>query len=217
VVDGDCADLLLVVAHVGRETGLFAIDGAALRVRRTRLDALDATRRIASVEFDRAAAVKIVPSDEPSLFIRRVLDLAVNALAAEQAGGARACLDAAVGYAKTRVQFGRPIGSFQAVKHTCAEMLVQVECAITAATNAAAVAARPNGDEADLHAAAALAGACCSEAFTAVAKRNIQVHGGIGFTWSHPAHRFLRRAKSSELLLGMPALHRSQLAPIGFE
>jgi alkylation response protein AidB-like acyl-CoA dehydrogenase len=99
----------------------------------------------------------------------------------------------------------------------CTEMLVQVECAIATATNAAAIAAPPNGDKADLHAAAALAGACCSEAFTRVSKRNIQVHGGIGFTWSHHGHRYLRRAKSSELLLGMPALHRSQLAPIGFE
>jgi alkylation response protein AidB-like acyl-CoA dehydrogenase len=137
------------------------------------------------------------------------LRLAVVALAAEQVGGAQHCLESAVAYAKERLQFGRPIGSFQAVKHICADMLVQVESARSAAYSAGWAAAEMDDD---LPVAASMAKAYCSDAYTWVAGQNIQVHGGIGFTWEHPAHLYFKRAKSSELLFGDPAHHRELLA-----
>jgi alkylation response protein AidB-like acyl-CoA dehydrogenase len=195
VVDGHTADLLLVVAR----TGLFAVEGDAPGVTRTRLDTLDPTRRLARVDLDGAPAVQVGPAGLP----RTALDLAVVALAAEQVGGAQACLDAAVAYAKIRVQFDRPIGSFQAIKHKCADMLLAVEAARSAAYHAASeVAESP------------VAAAYCSAAYTHAAKENIQIHGGIGYTWEHDAHLHLKRAKSSEQLFGAPAAHRAWLADL---
>jgi alkylation response protein AidB-like acyl-CoA dehydrogenase len=221
VVDGDTADLLLVVARTGDGPALFAVDGAAAAVTRTRLEALDPTRRLARIDLDGAPALRVGPEGDATAYLRTVLDLAVVALAAEQAGGAQACLDGAVEYAKVRVQFGRPVGSFQAVKHKCADMLLKVEAARSAAYHAMSVAA---GEPADsgapvsggggLPVAAVLAGAYCSDAFTHAAKENIQIHGGIGCTWEHDAHLYLRRAKSSEQLLGGPATHRARLADL---
>jgi alkylation response protein AidB-like acyl-CoA dehydrogenase len=114
-----------------------------------------------------------------------------------------------VEYAKVRVQFGRPIGSFQAVKHKCADMLLAVESAKSAAYYAAWTAA---DDDEELPVMASLAKAFCSEAYFKAAADNIQIHGGIGFTWDHPAHLYFKRAKSSELILGDPAYHRELLA-----
>ena len=131
------------------------------------------------------------------------------ALAAEQVGGAQHCLDMAVEYAKVRVQFGRPIGSFQAIKHKCADMLVQTESAKSAAYYAAWAASEDNEE---LPVTAPLAKSFCSEAYFFVAAENIQVHGGIGFTWEHDAHLYFKRAKSSELMFGDPAYHRALLA-----
>ena len=116
----------------------------------------------------------------------------------------------AVEYAKTRVQFGRPIGSFQAIKHKCADMLVEVEFARSAAFHAAFSAA--TGDDEELAIAAHMAKSYCSEAFFHAAAETIQIHGGMGFTWEHPAHLYFKRAKTSELLLGDPAYHRELLA-----
>ena len=138
-----------------------------------------------------------------------VLDLAAVALAAEQVGGAQECLDTSVQYAKDRVQFGRPIGSFQAIKHKCADMLLEVESAKSAAYYAAWCAAEMNDE---LPSVASLAKAYCSEAYFHAAAENIQIHGGIGFTWEHPAHLYFKRAKSSELLFGDPTYHRELLA-----
>ncbi|MEU6712659.1 acyl-CoA dehydrogenase family protein [Nonomuraea sp. NPDC046802] len=131
----------------------------------------------------------------------RVRDLGIAALAAEQAGGARRCLEMAVGHAKTRRQFGRPIGSFQAVKHKLADVFLLVE----SARSAAGAAAR---DEVP----SAVAGSYCAEAYLAAAGENIQVHGGIGVTWEHPAHRHLKRAASDAQLFGPPQAHRARLA-----
>ena len=142
-----------------------------------------------------------------------MLDLAVVALAAEQVGGAQACLDAAVEYAKVRVQFGRPIGSFQAIKHKCADMLLAVEAARSAAYHAAAVAGRRSPTELAVPRGAAPR-AYCAEAYTHAAKENIQIHGGIGYTWEHDAHLYLKRAKSSEQLFGAPGEHRARLADL---
>ncbi|HWN36342.1 MAG TPA: acyl-CoA dehydrogenase family protein [Pseudonocardia sp.] len=120
-------------------------------------------------------------------------------------------LEMSVEYANTRVQFGRKIGSFQAIKHRCADMLVEVESARSAAYYGAWAAEH---EPADLTLAAALAGAVCSDAYTRVALDNVQNHGGIGFTWEHPAHLYLKRAKSTQLFLGSPSTHRTRLASL---
>ena len=126
-------------------------------------------------------------------------------LAAEQLGVAQRCLDMSVEYAKIRMQFGRPIGSFQAIKHMCADLLLEVESARSAAYYAA-WAAQDGSDELPL--VSSLAKAFCSEAYFRAAADNIQIHGGIGFTWEHDAHLYYRRAKSTELMLGTPEEHR---------
>jgi alkylation response protein AidB-like acyl-CoA dehydrogenase len=205
VVDGDSAGLLVVVARTGDGLGLYATEDAGIT--RSRLEALDPTRRLARVELDNAPALRVGSGDA----VREALDLAVVALAAEQVGGAQACLDAAVEYAKIRVQFGRPIGSFQAIKHKCATMLLELEAARSALYHAASVAAERS---AELPIAAAIAGSYCAEAYTHIAKENIQIHGGIGYTWEHDAHLYLKRAKSSELLFGAPGWHRARLADL---
>jgi alkylation response protein AidB-like acyl-CoA dehydrogenase len=210
VLDGDSARLLLVVAAGPDGPGLFAVEPGAPGVQRSRLDALDPTRRLGRVELTTAPASRVDGGDGAAA-VRRLLDLALVALAAEQVGGAQRCLDMAVDYAKVRVQFGRPIGSFQAIKHKCADMLLAVESARSAAYHAAAAA---SAGDAESSIAAALAKAYCSEAYTAVAKENIQIHGGIGYTWEHDAHLYLKRAKSSELLFGGPAAHRDRLADL---
>ena len=208
VIDGSTADLLLVVA--GTETGLslFAVDRTAPGVRAEPLRVLDATRPQARVTFDAAPAVRVGEDGAGELVFGPVLDVAAVCLAAEQAGGARKVLETSAEYARTRHQFGRPIGSFQAVKHKCADMLVQVELAEASAREAARL---HEEDPANLPAAAAVAHACCSRAYLFAAMENIQVHGGIGFTWEHPAHRHFRRAKSAQLLFGGPAADQERL------
>jgi alkylation response protein AidB-like acyl-CoA dehydrogenase len=138
-----------------------------------------------------------------------MLDLAAVCLAGEQAGGAARVLEMSVEYARTRIQSNRPIGSFQAVKHKCADMLVAVELARSAALFAAESAAQ---GRADAPALASLAKATCSESFARCAAENIQIHGGIGFTWEHPAQLYVKRAHTGEVLLGSPAYHRKLLA-----
>ena len=212
VVDGHSADLVLAIARTPEGLGLFAVAGGAAGLTASRLEALDLTRRLARLEFAGTPAVLASPPGDATGALRRVLDLVYAAASVEQVGGAQRCLDMAVEYAKQRVQFGRPIGSFQAIKHKCADMLIEVESARSAAYYAIGAAADGPADE--LPSAAALAKAYCSEAFTYAAKENIQVHGGIGFTWEHDAHLYLRRAKSSELLFGAPARHRERLAEL---
>ncbi|MGI5460195.1 acyl-CoA dehydrogenase family protein [Streptomyces sp. CA-249302] len=211
VIDGHSADLLLVVARSDSGPGLFAVEGTATGVSRTRLETLDPTRRLARVDFDGVPAVRVGPEGDATAYLRTVTDLAAVALAAEQVGGAQACLDASVEYAKTRVQFGRPIGSFQAIKHKCADMLLKVEAARSAAYHALSVAGETPGE---LPVSAAIAAAYCADAYTHAAKENVQIHGGIGYTWEHDAHLHLKRAKSSEQLFGSPATHRGRLAEL---
>jgi alkylation response protein AidB-like acyl-CoA dehydrogenase len=131
------------------------------------------------------------------------------ALAAEQTGGAQRCLDLAVGHAKERIQFGRPIGSFQAIKHKCADAMVAVETARSAAWAAACTAAE-GGD--DLESVASLAKAWCSEAYFRCAADALQIHGGVGFTWEYDVHLHLKRARAMESFLGTPAWHRERVA-----
>jgi alkylation response protein AidB-like acyl-CoA dehydrogenase len=218
VLHGATADLLIVAAHTDQGPAFFAVQPGNPRttLTRTRLRTLDLTRPMATLEFSDTPATLIGAAGAARPALDAVLDRAMTALAAEQAGAARACLEASAAYARERHQFGRPIGSFQAVKHKCADMLVKVELAQAAATEAARAAAGDLG-AAPLSQAAAVAHAVCSESLMFVAAENIQVHGGIGFTWEHPAHLYFRRAKASQLMFGGPGfyfehlLHRSGL------
>ena len=205
---------MLVVARSTAGPGLFAVDRGAPGLRAEPMTTLDPTRPMAVLTFDEVPAVLVGAEGQAGRLMSRVLDLACVALAAEQAGGARRCLEMSAGYARTRFQFGRPIGSFQAVKHKCADMLVRVELAEATAREAARLAdeaAAESGVAAEFGVAAATAHICCSQAYLFAAAENIQVHGGIGFTWEHPAHLYFRRAKSCELLFGGPAVYHERL------
>jgi alkylation response protein AidB-like acyl-CoA dehydrogenase len=209
VIDGATAGLLLVAGRTAKGVSLFAVEADAAGVTRTALATMDQTRKQARIEFAGTPARLVGEDGGAGPALSRTLDLAAVALAAEQVGGAQRCLDMAVDYAKTRIQFGRPIGSFQAIKHKCADMLLEVESAKSAAYYAGWAAAE---DSEELPVVASLAKSYCSEAYFHAAAENIQIHGGIGFTWEHDAHLYFKRAKSSELLLGDPSYHRELLA-----
>ena len=209
VLDGNTADLIIVAAKTAAGTSLFAVAGDAAGLTKTALSTMDQTRKQAKLDLDGVQGTLIGTNGGGWDILERVLDLAAVGLAAEQVGGAQMVLDMAVEYAKVRVQFGRPIGSFQAIKHKCADMLLEVESAKSAAYYGMWCAAEMNDE---LASTASLAKAYCSEAYFHAAAENIQIHGGIGFTWEHPAHLYFKRAKSSELLFGDPTYHREQLA-----
>ena len=209
VLDGDTANLIIVAAKTAAGTSLFAVDGDAAGLTKTSLSTMDQTRKQAKLDFDNTPATLIGEEGTGWDTLQAVLDLAAVSLAAEQVGGAQMVLEMAVEYAKVRVQFGRPIGSFQAIKHKCADMLLEVESAKSAAYYGMWCASEMNDE---LPSTASLAKAYCSEAYFHAAAENIQIHGGIGFTWEHPAHLYFKRAKSSELLFGDPTYHREQLA-----
>jgi alkylation response protein AidB-like acyl-CoA dehydrogenase len=209
VVDGHVANLLLVAARTDAGLSLFAVAGDAEGLTRTPLQTMDQTRKQARLEFSGTPAQLVGTDGGAAECLTRALDLAAVVLAAEQVGGAQRVLETSVEYAKTRIQFGRPIGSFQAIKHKCADMLLEVESSKSAAYYAEWAAAEGSPE---LPVVASLAKAYCSEAFFHAAAENIQIHGGIGFTWEHDAHLYFKRAKSSELMLGDPAYHRELLA-----
>jgi alkylation response protein AidB-like acyl-CoA dehydrogenase len=209
VLDGHVADVVLVVARTSAGLGLFRVAGDATGLTRTLLRTLDETRKQSRLDFDDVPATLVGRDGDGLRIMSEVLDRAAVGLAAEQLGGAQAALEMAVRYAKQRVQFGQPIGSFQAIKHKCADLLVEVESA-RAAVAAAVDCAAGHPDE--LPAMASLAKAYCSEAYFNVAAENIHIHGGIGFTWEHPAHLYFKRAKTSEVLFGGPTYHRELLA-----
>ena len=170
---------------------------------------MDLTRKQARLDFDGLSPTLVGTEGGAWPVIERVLDLAAVALAAEQVGGAQVCLDTAVQYAKDRIQFGRPIGSFQAIKHKCADMLLEVESAKSAAYYAGWCAAELNDE---LPSVASLAKAYCSDAYRIVAGEGIQIHGGIGFTWEHDMHIYFKRAKSSEVSFGDATWNRELVA-----
>src|SRR5579859_32268 len=219
VLDGGTADLILAVARTGGGLSLFAVEAAAAGdgaagdgaagLQRKELQTLDQTRRLARLEFSAVPARLIGSAGDGAAILDRTLDVAAVALAAEQLGGAQRALDMAVAYAKIRYQFGRPIGSFQAIKHRCADLLLEVESLRSAVTYAAASVAE---DSAEVPVVAALVQALASDTYFHVAAENIQIHGGIGFTWEHDAHLYFKRAKSSELFLGDANYHRERLA-----
>lgn len=217
VIDGYSADLLIVAARKPGSEGesavsLFGIPAETAGISRSPLPTLDQTRRQAEVVLTDVKVpdtALIGAEGEGWSILARTLDLGAVALAAEQAGGARRCLELTVDYVKERVQFGRPIGSFQAIKHRCADMMVQVESALNAAHHAAAAA---DAGDADFPLLAAMAKAYCSDAFFACAADSIQLHGGVGFTWEYDPHLYFKRARASAQLLGDSRAHRERIA-----
>ncbi|MDI2125345.1 acyl-CoA dehydrogenase family protein [Yinghuangia seranimata] len=208
VVDGMAADLLLVAAETRDGAALFVVEGDAVGVTRRPLACLDLTRRQARVDFaDTPARPIVAVRPDP---VGAALDRAAALLAAEQLGGIRRVLDGTVEYARTRVQFGRPIGSFQAVKHRLADLLVVAE----SAHSAAYAALRADPGDGDPALTAALAQAYCADAYVHVAEQAVQLHGGIGFTWEHWAHLYLKRARSTRELFDPPAAHRERMAAL---
>jgi len=208
-LDGHTADLVLVAADTDAGTSLLAVSSDAEGVVREPLAGLDRTRKCARLRFDDVVARLVGQDGAASAGLARTADQAIVLLAAEQLGGALRCLDTAVTYAKERIQFGRAIGSFQAVKHRCADMLVLVEGARSAVVHAAAEA-----DSDELAIAASVAKLAASETFLHVALDNMKIHGGIGYTWEHDAHLYVRRAKSTALMFGEPDHHAGRLADL---
>ena len=205
VTHGQIADVIFVVAKAEDGLGLFEVAADATGLTRRALPSFDRTLRLARLDFMDTPARQIGRMGWPA--VQSALDLALVALAGEQAGGARRIFDMTVDYARTRIQFGRPIGGFQAIKHMAADLLLESESAISAARNAAALLAA--GDPA-AGAAISLAAFACADAFTTVAATAIQMHGGIAFTWEHPAHLYLRRARADAQLLGAPSFYRER-------
>jgi alkylation response protein AidB-like acyl-CoA dehydrogenase len=213
VVDGHTADFIVVVARELGSRGsdglsFFTVSGEADGLRRRLLTSLDPTRKLAELSFEGVSADLIGELGAGAEPLSRTLDQAVIGLANEMVGGAQKVLETAIEYAKVRMQFGRPIGSFQAIKHRCADLLLEVEHAKSAAYYAAA--AESEGAD-DISALACLAKAACSDAYFRAASACIQIHGGVGFTWENDTHLYFKRARSSEAFLGTPDHHREQL------
>ena len=207
VTHGQIADVLLVVAKTPDGFAVFEVDPKAGGVAVKPLPTFDHTLRLAEITFDGAPARRLVATRPVWDAVEAALDLARVALAGEQAGGAKRALEFTVDYAKTRAQFGRLIGSFQAIKHMAADLLLETESAISAAR----YAARSLADGApDARAAIDLSAFACADAFSQVTATAIQMHGGIAFTWTHPAHLYLRRARADAQLFGGSAHYRER-------
>ncbi|MFA1544139.1 acyl-CoA dehydrogenase family protein [Actinomadura monticuli] len=202
VADGMAADVLLVPAA----GGLYAVDAA--EARRTPVTSLDMTRRLADIALSGAPARRVAEGDGA---VRAALLTGAAMLASEQLGLAERCLDDTVAYVKTRYQFGRPVGSYQGLKHRLADLWTSVTQARAVARHAASCAAAGDGDT---PIAVAVAQAHCSAVALKAAEECVQMHGGIGFTWEHPAHLYLKRAKADSIALGTPGHHRAALAAL---
>ena len=207
VLEGATADVLLVAARDSDGLSLFAVDGGAAGLSRTRLNVLDGTRPLASLTFRDTPARLLGTAGQAQQALTRSVALGLIALGAEQTGVAQRALDDATAYAKTRQQFGRAIGSFQAVKHLLAEVLVKVESARSAVRYAAATVT-----EGDLEVRASMVKSWCSDTAYRATADSIQVHGGIGYTWEHDAHLLFKRAVSSAHLWGEASAHRLRVA-----
>jgi alkylation response protein AidB-like acyl-CoA dehydrogenase len=200
VLDGDLAEILLVAATDEHGTGVYEIDPSADGVVRMHTPTMDPTRRLATASLSGVHGQRIGSADA-SAALAQARDAACIALAAEQVGAAERILELTVEYSKVRVQFGRPIGSFQALKHRMADLYVLVQAARSAAYAAAAGAVD-----------ASVAKVYCSEAFATVAGEAIQLHGGIAITWEHDAHLYFKRAHGSAQLFGQPAEYVHRMA-----
>ncbi len=207
VTHGQIADVLLVAARGADGLQIYEVDPKGAGVTIVALPTFDHTLRLARVDFVKSPARRIAAQGAPWDAVERALDMARVALAGEQAGAGRRVLDFTIEYTKTRIQFGRAIGGFQAVIHMAADLLLESESAISAARHAARALAQ--GD-ADAKASVSLAAFVCAEAFSTIAATAIQMHGGIAFTWAHPAHLYLRRARSGAQLFGTPAFYRER-------
>jgi acyl-CoA dehydrogenase len=205
VVDAGTADVVFTPASTPDGLAIFAVESGAPGVEFTPLVTLDQTRKQAHVVFDGAPAVRLQVADATEA-LERAYATSCALLACELAGVAAQCLDMTTAYARRRVQFGRPIGSFQAVKQKLAELLIRVESARSAATAAVAAVGTP-----DLWWTASLAKAYCSEAAMRAAEETIQLHGGIGFTWEHDAHLYFKRARAGEEMLGTAREHYARV------
>ena len=230
VLDAGCAERVYIVARVGnsQEIGLFAADASAPGLALERQEAFDLTRTLGTLRLSNVS-VERVGTGDASAAIRRGLIEATALLCSETVGGMQKVLETSVDYASERHQFGRPIGSFQAIKHKCADMLIDFESARTA-TDAAIVAldavaqaeaadSKEAGSDASDAAAAveamlltAVAKAQAGPAFVRMATENIQIHGGVGFTWEYDAHLFFRRAQSNNAFLGDSIFHQERIA-----
>ncbi|OBF29171.1 acyl-CoA dehydrogenase family protein [Mycobacterium sp. ACS4331] len=207
VLDAAPAGVVYVLAQTSEGPSVFAVERAAAGFEPVPLTTVDLTRKLSCLRFTDTPARLVGAAGAGADAFAAALQTGGVALVSEQAGGAHRAMRIAVDYAKTRFQFGRAIGSFQAVKHMCADMLLEAESAISAARHvAAAIDAGAEDAAADL----ALAQSYCSDAFVFVAATAIQAHGGIGFTWEHPAHLYLRRARGDAQLFGSPASHRER-------
>jgi alkylation response protein AidB-like acyl-CoA dehydrogenase len=211
VPDAAVADFVIVAARMDGDLALFLVPSNARGLRITNLPAMDATRKLYEVTFDSVPAELLAQGGSARKALDRTLDIATVGLVAEMTGGMQRLLEITVEYAKTRKQFGRAIGEFQAVQHQCADMLVYTESSRSAAYYAA-YAIQEGIPEARL--AVSVAKAYASDAYREVGNRAIQVHGGMGFTWENDAHLFYRRAKASELAYGDAAFHRERIAKL---
>ena len=212
VAEGDSADVIVTAAQTENGVRLFVVDRSSFET--TRLPTMDATRNQADVVFNDSqipASAELAGDVATAVAITdRIFGAAI---AIESVGAAEACLDMAVEYAKDRKQFNRPIGSFQSIKHMCADMLISLQAARSAAYFAA-WAVNDDPTSAEAAESSAIAKAYCTDAFYSCAAKNIQIHGGIGFTWEHDAHLYFKRAKSSQLMFGTTQDHRRRLAEL---
>jgi alkylation response protein AidB-like acyl-CoA dehydrogenase len=207
VTHGQIAQVILVLARTPDGLALYETAPGAAGLTVKPLPTFDHTLRLAELSFAATPARRLAGARPAWAAVEQALDLVQVALAGEEAGGARRALDMAVDYAKVRAQFGRLIGSFQAIKHMAADLLLETESAISAARHAAQSLA---DGAPDARSAIALAAFACADAFNQVAATNIQMHGGIAFTWAHPAHLYLRRARADAQLFGASAFHRER-------
>ncbi|GAA3007293.1 acyl-CoA dehydrogenase family protein [Streptosporangium longisporum] len=206
VAGADVADVLLV--PVG--TALYRVRAADVRIET--VPSLDLTRPVSTLTFSGVAGEEVGAID-----VRRLLSFGAGLLASEQLGVAEWCLNTTLSYIKERHQFARPVGSFQAIKHRMADLWLDVVRARAAARNAADLLAEDAGvahTPEDRELAAAVAASWCSEVAVHVAEESVQLHGGIGMTWEHPVHLYLKRAKATEIALGTPGAHREALATL---
>ncbi len=201
------ADVLLVPVMLDGDVAVFAVKADQATV--TAVVSLDMTRQLADISFHGVVGDLVTRNGEAA--VRRSLATGAALLASEQVGLAQWCLDATVGYLKERRQFARVLGSFQALKHRLADLFTEVESAAAAAHYAAAAIA---ADDADAATAVAVAQAFCSDVAVKAAEEAVQLHGGIGMTWEHPVHLYLKRAKANQIALGTPGAHRAQLATL---
>jgi alkylation response protein AidB-like acyl-CoA dehydrogenase len=209
VSDAEVADLILVVGRLGGELAVVAVPRESDGVTIEAMPAIDATRKLYKVSFEGVGGTLVVRGDQAESALHRATRLATVAVCGELVGGMQWVLDTTVEYAKTREQFGKPIGSFQAVQHMCADILYYLESARSAAYYAAwAVSVDDEGADS----AVSVAKAYCSDAGREVGNLGIQCHGGIGFTWEHDLHLFYKRAKSNEILFGDATFHRERIA-----